>query len=279
MHKFTKLTFKLLDLFVIFMMVFGAPMSALAAPQAQGEVLTIQSDKADYPAGATVTLTGSGWTASEDVHIVVNDTIGQTWKHDTTVKADESGNVIDVFSLPNYFVSDYGVTATGAISGTVTTTFTDKPATDLDQCANGTFASPVVCSGSAWQNGNLNGNQAHYLEGQSVPYRAKVTGVTAGAAYTLTINYDTTQSGKHALDYLTTYNRTESTADPCSDVAGVPSCANPTSFAIPIDPNVTGAGVTQLSGQNFTAYNATITGASAYTLSGTYGGNSDTSIT
>ena len=39
--------------------------------------------------------------------------------------ADASGNITDSFNLPNAFVSDYDVTATGAQSGTATTTFTD----------------------------------------------------------------------------------------------------------------------------------------------------------
>src|ERR687889_131335 len=40
---------------------------------------TIQSDQVDYPPGAVVTLTGSGWQSGESVHINVNDDRGQTW--------------------------------------------------------------------------------------------------------------------------------------------------------------------------------------------------------
>src|SRR6185369_1293346 len=134
MRKFTKITFKLLDLFVIFMMVFGSATPALAAPSPTGA--TIASDLADYPPGATVTLTGTGWAAAEDVHIVVNDTLGQTWKHDVTVQADGSGNLTDVFTLLNTFISDYDVTASGPISGNATTAFTDASG-NLWQCANG----------------------------------------------------------------------------------------------------------------------------------------------
>src|SRR5215204_3719054 len=85
---------------------------------------TIQSDKADYAPGELVTLTGSGWVPGESVHIVVNDTYGATWKHDVYVDADASGNITDQFNLPDSFVSDYDVTATGS-SGTATTSFTD----------------------------------------------------------------------------------------------------------------------------------------------------------
>src|SRR4051812_47907073 len=49
---------------------------------------------------------------------------------------------------------------------------------DIDQCANGGVGNPdLQCTGSNWQNGNLNGNQAHYNEGDSVPYRMKFGGL------------------------------------------------------------------------------------------------------
>src|SRR5829696_8700400 len=86
---------------------------------------TIQSDKADYAPGELVTLTGGNWQPSESVNIKVNDTYGASWSRNVDVTADASGNVTDSFSLPNSFVSDYDVTATGAQSGTATTTFTD----------------------------------------------------------------------------------------------------------------------------------------------------------
>src|SRR5215213_4144977 len=92
---------------------------------------TISSDKADYSPGELVTLTGSGWQAGESVNIKVNDTYGATWSRNVDVTADSSGNITDSFNLPNTFVSDYDVTATGAQSGTATTTFTDANAQSL----------------------------------------------------------------------------------------------------------------------------------------------------
>ena len=86
---------------------------------------TITSDKADYAPGSTVTLTGSGWQPGESVHINVNDTYGATWTRNVDVTADASGNITDSFSLPNSFVSDYDVTATGASGAVAKTTFTD----------------------------------------------------------------------------------------------------------------------------------------------------------
>src|SRR5512135_2321345 len=78
MYKLAKGILKLLDVVVIFVMAFGSPMSALAAPSPTGA--TITSDAADYPPGATVTLTGAGWVIGEAVHIFVNDDAGQSWK-------------------------------------------------------------------------------------------------------------------------------------------------------------------------------------------------------
>lgn len=151
---------------------------------------------------------------------------------------------------------------------------------NLDQCANGS-AGNLACTGSQWQNGNLNQNQAKWIEGDSVPYRAAITGLTAGSTgNTLTIQWDTTENGKHALDYITSFDRSvpAGSADPCSGVAGC-TLASASTFPIPIDPNVTAAGVTQLGGQFFTIYGGTITGVSAYSFTGSYAGSSQTGIT
>jgi hypothetical protein len=56
----------------------------------------------------------------------------------------------------------------------------------------------------------------------------------------VTIEWDTLKNGSHALDYITTYNRTETDADPCS---GVDDCVGPPhQLRIPLDPNLNGAG-------------------------------------
>jgi hypothetical protein len=86
---------------------------------------TIASDKSDYAPGELVTLSGSNWQAGEAVHIFVNDDGGMTWSRNADVVADDSGDITDQFSLPNWFVATYSVFATGDASGTVTTSFTD----------------------------------------------------------------------------------------------------------------------------------------------------------
>ncbi len=160
---------------------------------------------------------------------------------------------------------------------------------DLDQCANGGVGSlPVQCAGSAWQNGNLGHSQAHYLEGQSVPYRLRFSGLTVGSINTVTIEWDTTENSgaKHALDCLTNFDLTETTADPCSGVAEC-NLAVKDNFAIPPDTNFT-AGFDGINGTiddipampgDFKLFNGDITAVSAYTMTGTYSGSSQTRIT
>src|SRR5512138_3777208 len=79
-----------------------------------------------------------------------------------------------------------------------------KPEANLDQCANGPLGTPTVCTGAAWTNQNLNRNQAHYFEGDSVPYRLRMSKVATGiAVHVVRIQWNTTENGHHAIDYLT----------------------------------------------------------------------------
>lgn len=172
-----------------------------------------------------------------------------------------------------------------------------KPSVSLEQCSNLTTTCDTAHS-SNWQTGNLGTSNSDYAEGDSVAYRSVASNLTVGKTYKLQLEWDATQSGKHAIDYPTSYARNETTADPCSGL----TCAGGTStLAIPIDPHVTSAGVTQVSGQNFTAFGATFpaSGAvvsnsggnlcgtasctltanpSAYSLSGTYAGTAAAGI-
>jgi CSLREA domain-containing protein len=110
----------------------GAPSPAPPAP-------TIQSDKEDYPPSDTVILTGSGWQPGETVNINVNDDEGQTWNRNVDVIADENGNVRDEFVLPDWFVANYSVTATGSSGTTAISTFTDA----VPVPARGCVGSPI----------------------------------------------------------------------------------------------------------------------------------------
>src|SRR5215218_4784281 len=131
---------------------------------------TIQSDKADYAPGETVTLTGSNWQPGESVHITVNDDEGQTWNRNVDVTADPNGQIQDQFQLPSSFVAVYTVTATGAQSGVATTSFTDgtvffrgtspQPSTwDVTYKVYGSSATPdTTCSGTGTNTTKTIGN-------------------------------------------------------------------------------------------------------------------------
>jgi hypothetical protein len=82
-------------------------------------------------------------------------------------------------------------------------TLSAAPAANLDQGRNGSAASPI--NPVDWVNGNLNANQSHYLEGYSIPYRLIMTEMPIGTEVVLTLAYDATHGGKHALDFLTHY--------------------------------------------------------------------------
>ena len=117
---------------IIALTVFAALMLAALAFANSGRAAietppppSVWSDKADYAPGEEVALSGANWAPGESVHIRVNDDAGETWRRDVDVTADESGAISDQFNLPDWFVAQYSVTATGASSGTATWTFTD----------------------------------------------------------------------------------------------------------------------------------------------------------
>jgi uncharacterized repeat protein (TIGR01451 family) len=142
-----------------------------------------------------------------------------------------------------------------------------NPSASLDQCANDPAPSLHTdgCNSLAtqWVNGNLGSSKAVYLEGDSIPYRLTFSNLSTSGTHNVKIEWDTTKSSKHAIDYLTTFNQTVANANPCLGVTG---CSGFSTFAIPADPQVTGAGVTPIAG-NFRLYGGTITAVSAYSYS------------
>ena len=153
---------------------------------------------------------------------------------------------------------------------------------NLDQCANDT----TPCT---WQNGDLNGNNSAYAEGDVVPFRLAIEGLTPGS-HSFHINYDFTAGGHEAYDFLATYNATE-TVDLCASGGGgvsslCPSLPAPSVQVFPSDPfAVPGANNLPVSGaeaaggvsRNLTMYGGTITSITPATgpvHSGTTTGNS-----
>lgn len=252
------------------MLGFASPTYAASGPA------TFVSDQADYPPGGTVVLTGDNWASGESVHITVNDDAGQTWSLSSgtgTAPADpvanDTGSFSYTFSLPAWFVANYTATATGATTGTLTTTFTDSAIQKFDQCANNFgdgYPATNADPGCQWINGNLNEGNANnpnatYNEGDSTIQRIALDGLAAGQSYTLIFTYDTTKSSKHAYDYLTTYNASETWVtgpDLCQSITGGCSLSGASTFPIPDDPNQTFDSGTR----NYTMSGGTLTAAS-----------------
>ncbi|MEY4223317.1 MAG: hypothetical protein RIS33_251 [Actinomycetota bacterium] len=171
-----------------------------------------------------------------------------------------------------------------------------KASASIEQCANGNSTCDTA-GPSNWVTGNLNRNNSSYPEGTSVPYRAIISGLAAGETYAVRIEWDSTESTHHALDFLTDFDHTESAADPCT---GVSCGSGPATLGIPSDPNVVSGGVTPLGGQAFHLWGGAFAGSgssvnnignlcagstctiganpSAYLLTGAYTGSSKTSL-
>lgn len=105
---------------------------------------------------------------------------------------------------------------------------------EIDQCTNGQVSplTPQPCLGSTitgvsvkitgisggnltsyknWVNGNSNGSKSHWRESEFIAYRTILSGLSKGP-HSLVITYDTVHSGGHALDYIGSYDATETTS-------------------------------------------------------------------
>ena len=152
------------------------------------------------------------------------------------------------------------------------------PTADLDQCRNGSAASPNNCldlgGGTGWVNGNVGSSGAHLLESYSIPYRVVMKNLPLNTSITLTLGYDIKHSDKHAIDYLTHYNRLEphfqfghaaETIDPKSGVSGVSTTVG--TFTIPA-PSSTSLCNSPVANQPTNSFNALSAGEKLMTLFG-----------
>src|SRR6266540_3433818 len=124
-----------------------------------------------------------------------------------------------------------------SLLGNAATVLAANPSANLDQCANDPSPSPSSdgCNSNAsqWVNGNLGASKAVYFEGDSIPYRMRFDSLSL-ASHTVTIEWDTTKSGKHALDYIDSFNQSVLNAEPCLGVSNCNAAVFNT-FAIPAD--------------------------------------------
>src|SRR5262245_4497957 len=160
---------------------------------------------------------------------------------------------------------------------------TVRAAVSASQWANNPASPP------GWITGNANAGKSILQEGDSVAYRDVFTSLQVGGTYVITIGWDTTIGGLHALDYLTSYNYTwhggtgsgTSVDGRALDGTGLPATTPFTTLQIPVDPNINSGpnsnnfmlpgrtpvgSPTNPPNQFFTMYNATITAASGYQL-------------
>ena len=259
-----------------------------ATPVLIGKASTaiIWTDKADYTPGETVTVTGSGFipynyydipVIRPDGNIVLGD--GSDTAGWDTIQADASGYFDYYYQLNGvaglYEVRVYDSPWSGSLDqeALAITTFTDAaPAANLDQVRNGAGNDPV--DPGDWVNGNAGEQNAHYLEGWSIPYRVVMTDLPTETSITLTLGYDIKHSDRHALDYLTHYYRLDpyhndffghdpEVINPLLDVTGV--SVSVTTYDIPA-PSSTSSPV---SGQPTDSFNDLTEGERVMTL---YGG-------
>jgi uncharacterized repeat protein (TIGR01451 family) len=166
-----------------------------------------------------------------------------------------------------------GSVAKGSTSGSTAPALTTAASTslnvNLDQFANQ--------QGQGWQNGDLNGNNSTYGEGDVVPFRLAIEGLTAGQ-HTIHLNYDFLTGGSEAYDFLATWNVTENPnkcADPNSGGASS-HCPNSLgaadthafpgdSFSPAVSPGLTVNGAIAFAGvsRNLTMYGGTVDGITA----------------
>ena len=81
-----------------------------------------------------------------------------------------------------------------------------------------------------WITGNANSGKAHYSEGQSIPYRVVLTGVSPGN-HSLVVEWDIRKDNKSAIDFITSYQQIDEVVNPTAGLSG--SFSSPSYFAIP----------------------------------------------
>jgi hypothetical protein len=111
------------------------------------------------------------------------------------------------------------------------------PSADLNQVRNGGVGCdetvPNSCDDPAdWVNGNAGASNAHYREGQSIPYRLVMKDLPLGDN-TVVIEWDVKHSNANAIDFITHYQRVAESIQPCGPANHpediIPGC-NPASF-------------------------------------------------
>jgi hypothetical protein len=153
-----------------------------------------------------------------------------------------------------------------------------------DQCSNDQGSGYTSGdTGCRWINGNLQRNNSIYFEGDATVQRVWLTGFEPGTTHNVTLKYGTTKGGKHAYDFLTTWDWSENwitPADRCQDITGCETVAE-TTLDIPEDPNVPDSFEPSAPGdRQFVMRGGALNSATTPAIfSGDYTGDSETVIT
>jgi hypothetical protein len=241
-----------LAVFALLGLLLGAGLDSLASKSASATAAAaITTDKTKYEVGEPMTITGVGFAPNGAVTISVlrPDKLTDT----LAITANASGGFSKVYQPPMR-PGRYKITATdGTNSANTAVTEADAVATDINQCQNGGVGDPLkACSETPAQTGygyevnaNANSSNSHWTEGDFVPLRIVGTGYSPGAG-NIQFSIDVTKSGKHAYDYVGSFDATETTGastashanhnNPCGDIfTGCNPDAPDGSGAIPVD--------------------------------------------
>jgi len=201
--------------------------------------ITVTTDKPDYAPMEVVTITGNNFEPGKTYTLQVASSDMPPVALTTDVTADSSGQFVYKYQLDGTYRPNYAIYVKDGSQIVASTTFTDaNPATDISQCQNGGIGDPLqpcsetppnnAASGYGYEgNANANGGNSHWFEGDFVPLRIVATNFVAGPG-NIQFSIDITKGGKHAYDYVGSFDATESTGatagshanhnNPCGDV-------------------------------------------------------------
>lgn len=186
---------------------------------------SLTTDKADYAPTDTALITGTGFLANHTYKLTVSSDDTPATSTTVEITTDDTGSFVYAYQLDGIYRPNYKVEVKDGEVIVASTSFTDaqvqqEGSYNLDQGKNGGNVGVNPISPVEWVNGNLNENQAHYQEGQSVAYRVILSDLPTGVDNTVKIEWDIRQSSQNAIDYITGPQRIAETVDPTTGVAG-----------------------------------------------------------
>ncbi|HEY4516434.1 MAG TPA: hypothetical protein VJG64_00645 [Candidatus Paceibacterota bacterium] len=247
----------------------------------------LSTDKDDYHPGETATIFGKFFGALQSfvLKIFGSDKHDENYTEETqTVTTDENGSFSTTYTLDDLYRPFYEMTAS-TLEGTLLASgwFRDSAIGTYDQCSNddqnngdGYLTGDTGCR---WTFGNLQPNNSKYFEHDATVQRVWLDGFVPGSEHTITLKYGTTKGGKHAYDFLTEWDHSETwitLGDRCQDIDGCET-ASEDELAIPLDPNALGK---ETANRVFTMRGGIMSSASVPAIvSGDYSGDSETVTT